>query len=71
MAITTTYNVSGLTCGHCENAVKEEIGEIDGVQNVEVSHETGVLTVTSEAPLNFDDVTAAIEEAGEYTVTPA
>lgn len=71
MAITTTYNVSGLTCGHCENAVKEEIGEISGVQNVEVSHETGVLTVTSEAPLNFDDVTAAIEEAGEYTVTPA
>lgn len=71
MAITTTYNVSGLTCGHCENAVKEEIGEIAGVQNVEVSHETGVLTVTSEAPLNFDDVTAAIEEAGEYTVTPA
>ena len=71
MAITTTYNVSGLTCGHCENAVKEEIGEINGVQNVEVSHETGVLTVTSEAPLNFDDVTAAIEEAGEYTVTPA
>ena len=71
MSVSTTYNVTGMTCGHCENAVREEVGEISGVQSVEVSHETGVLTVTSDAPLNLDDVAAAVDEAGEYTVVPA
>ena len=34
--ITTTYLVSGMTCGHCVSAVTEEIGKLDGVTGVEV-----------------------------------
>ena len=71
MTVSTTYRITGMTCGHCENAVREEVGEISGVHNVEVSHETGVLTITSEAPLTLEDVAAAVDEAGEYTVVPA
>lgn len=67
MSVTTTYQVTGMTCGHCEMSVKEEIGEIPGVHSVEASHESGVVTVTSEAPLDIADVTAAVDEAG-YTV---
>lgn len=60
------YTVEGMTCGHCEMSVKEEIGEIAGVSTVEASHETGQVSVTGE---NFTDeqVAAAVEEAG-YTV---
>lgn len=71
MSLTTTYKVAGMTCGHCENAVREEIGELSGVENVEVSHESGILTVTSDAPLSLEDVAAALDEAGDYTVTPS
>lgn len=71
MSITTTYNVTGMTCGHCERAVSEEVGEIPGVQSVEVSHESGTLTVTSETQLDLSDVLAALDEAGEYTITNA
>lgn len=66
---TTTYNVTGMTCGHCANAIREEVGEIDAVTAVEVSHETGVMTVTSNEPVDFSAIIAALEEAGEYAAT--
>lgn len=64
MNVTTTYNVTGMTCGHCENAVREEVSEIAGVENVDVSAETGKLTITSASPLADADVVAAVDEAG-------
>lgn len=64
MSVTTTYNVTGMTCGHCEKAVREEVSEIAGVQNVDVSAETGKLTITSADPLPAADVIAAVDEAG-------
>ncbi|PWH06309.1 heavy metal transporter [Brachybacterium endophyticum] len=66
---TTTFQVSGMTCGHCEMSVREEVGEVPGVEGVEVSHETGRLVVTSGAPLDQADVLAAVEEAG-YSAQP-
>ena len=64
MTTTTTYEVSGMTCGHCEQSVQEEIGELDGVTEVHADHTTGVVTVTSAAPLDTSAVAAAVEEAG-------
>ncbi|WIM67580.1 heavy-metal-associated domain-containing protein [Corynebacterium breve] len=60
------YTVEGMTCGHCEASVKEEIGEIAGVTEVTADHSTGAVTVTGE---NFTDeqVAEAVSEAG-YTV---
>ncbi|MFA6576160.1 MAG: cation transporter, partial [Nocardioides sp.] len=51
MSEVSTWNVTGMTCGHCAASVAEEIGEIDGVENVEVSFEAGEAVVTSAAPL--------------------
>ena len=50
-ATTSTFQVTGMTCGHCEMSVREEVSEIPGVQNVDVSHETGSLVVSSEHQL--------------------
>lgn len=61
---TTDFTVTGMTCGHCEMSVREEVSEIPGVTAVEVSHETGLLRVTSEAPVDSDAVLAAVTEAG-------
>ncbi|MEA5155001.1 heavy-metal-associated domain-containing protein [Raineyella sp.] len=70
MSTTTEYQVSGMTCHHCEMSVSEEVGEIPGVESVEVSHLTGRLVVTSAAPLDPSAVAAAVQEAG-YQVVPA
>lgn len=60
---TTTYTVTGMTCGHCELSVKEEISEIKGVTDVTADHTTGAVTVTSEG-FSDEQVAAAIAEAG-------
>lgn len=65
---TSTFKVTGLTCGHCVNSVKEEIGEIDGVNSVEVELVKGgesVVTVNSATELTAADVESAIKEAGD------
>ena len=67
MSTTTEYQVTGMTCGHCEMSVREEVGEVPGVTGVEVSHETGRLVVESDQPIDDAAVQAAVEEAG-YTL---
>ncbi|WP_186304337.1 heavy-metal-associated domain-containing protein [Kocuria palustris] len=61
---TAEYQVTGMTCGHCEMSVREEVQEIPGVQGIEVSHETGRLSVSSDQPVDDAAVKAAVEEAG-------
>ncbi|HWU09372.1 MAG TPA: heavy-metal-associated domain-containing protein [Streptomyces sp.] len=62
--VTTVYEVKGMTCGHCEGAVSEEISGIEGVTSVKAEATTGRVTVTSAAPLTEDAVRAAVDEAG-------
>jgi len=67
---TTTYSVTGMTCSHCVAAVTEEVSRLDGVSAVDVVLNAGGnsrLTVTSDAPLPVDAISAAVDEAG-YTL---
>ena len=64
MTQTSSYTVTGMTCGHCVASVTEEIQEIPGVQDVTVDLPTGAVTVTSAEPLDDAAVRAAVEEAG-------
>lgn len=66
MSSTIEYEVTGMTCGHCENAVRAEVGRIPGVEPVEVSAETGRLVISASVPVDDAAVLAAVEEAG-YT----
>lgn len=65
---TTEYQVTGMTCGHCEMSVREEVGQIAGVDQIEVSAQTGRLVVTASAPLDDAAVLAAVDEAGYSAV---
>ena len=60
------YQVTGMTCGHCEMSVREEVGEIAGVTGIDVSAETGRLVVTGQDDVDDKQVLAAVQEAG-YT----
>ncbi|RPA59096.1 copper chaperone [Gordonia oryzae] len=66
--VSETYTVTGMTCGHCAASVREEIEEIPGVQNVEVTVESGRVEVTSETPLDREVLARAITEAGYQLV---
>jgi len=64
-----TFQVTGMTCGHCQRAVTEEIGRIPGIQGVAVDLATGSVTVTAAQPVDRTDVAHAVGEAG-YTLRP-
>ena len=61
---TVTYQVKGMTCGHCVSSVSTEISGIAGVRDVQVDLASGQVTINSEAPLDPAAVRAAVDEAG-------
>ena len=61
---TASYTVVGMTCGHCVDAVTEEVSAVPGVTAVDVDLASGGLTVTSAQPVDGSAVRAAVEEAG-------
>ncbi|GAA2742881.1 MULTISPECIES: heavy-metal-associated domain-containing protein [Kitasatospora] len=64
MSSTVTYTVSGMSCGHCEKSVSEEVAVLPGVTSVAADAKAGTVTVSSDGPLADDQVRAAIDEAG-------
>lgn len=69
--INTEFTVSGMTCGHCANAITEEVSALPEVDKVTVDLESGRMTVTSADPLALSSIADAVEEAGNYTVAEA
>ena len=57
-----------MSCGHCETAIREEVSEIAGITEIDVSAKTGKLTVTSDAPVDDTVIIAAVDEAGYEAV---
>ncbi|WP_407292381.1 heavy-metal-associated domain-containing protein [Stutzerimonas zhaodongensis] len=57
-----TFNVTGMTCGHCERAVTQAIQSKDGDAKVDIDLESGVVQV--ESKLDEATVREAIEEEG-------
>ncbi len=66
MLPTRDYTVEGMTCGHCRQAVIEEVLKVDGVKGVDVDLDSGRVTVAGET-FHDDVVAKAIDEAG-YTL---
>ncbi|WP_329484114.1 heavy-metal-associated domain-containing protein [Kribbella sp. NBC_01484] len=64
---TTTYSVTGMTCGHCTAAVTEELTKLPGVREVSIDLNAGgtsAVHVTSESALEETAVREAVDEAG-------
>lgn len=63
-----TLKVEGMSCGHCELSVQEELEELDGVKSAKADHETGnVEVVYEEGRVTDGQFEEAVEQAG-YTV---
>ncbi len=60
-----TFNVQGMTCGHCERAVQTAIKTLDPQAEVKIDRAQNLVEVNTEQPR--DAVAAAIRDEG-YTV---
>lgn len=68
---TTSYQLEGLTCGHCVQSVETAASRVLGVESATVELVTGGSSILRIAgPAAPSDIQAAVVEAG-YAVTPA
>lgn len=65
---TSHFQVTGMTCGHCQAAVRDEVSAVKGVTGVDVDLESGRLTVHSADAVDATAVIAAVDEAGYAAV---
>jgi copper ion binding protein len=56
------YDVPAISCDHCKRAIEGEVGQVPGVERVEV--DVDAKTVTVDGPAADDAIRAAIDEAG-------
>jgi copper chaperone len=60
---TVTYTVPAVHCEHCAMSIREEVSEVEGVEEVDVDLDTKVVSISGR---ELDDVAlrGAIAEAG-------
>jgi copper chaperone len=63
-SIVVVVVVVGMSCDHCANAVRAEIGKLPGVTEVDVDVAAGKVRVTSTQRHDDAALRSAVEEAG-------
>jgi copper chaperone CopZ len=54
--------VSNISCGHCIMTIQRELGEIDGVKNVEGNPTTKEITVEWDTPATLESIKSTLKE---------
>ena len=62
---TKILNVEGMSCSHCENAIKKAVGALSGVGGVSVDLKRKTVTVDFDpGKVDIDAIREAIEDQG-------
>lgn len=59
-----TLSVPEISCNHCKNSIEGAVGELAGVDKVEVAIDARTVDVSFGSPADMDAVIAAIEGQG-------
>ena len=62
MSKTVTYNIPGISCGHCVHTIQMEVADLDGVETVVASQQDRTATVTFDAPATEETIIALLKE---------
>jgi len=57
-----TFEVPNIGCDGCVRTIKNELSELNGVQSVDGSKDTRLVTVTYTAPATWDAIVARLRE---------
>ena len=61
----TVLKVEGMSCSHCENAVKKAAGSLDGVNSVTVDLKGKTVTVEYDSSkVSLEKIKSEIEDQG-------
>ena len=64
-----TLSVPEISCDHCKNSIEGAVGELAGVDKVEVMIDARTVDVSFDSPTDVDAVVAAIEGQGYEVAT--
>jgi len=64
---TRTFDVPGISCGHCKAAIEGALDGLDGVESATVDVDARHVVV--EGTVSDETVTAAIDDAGYEVVS--
>ena len=53
---TKTFEVPNISCKHCVMTIKNELGDLSGVQDVQADQETRIVTVQYDTPASWDQI---------------
>jgi len=62
--VTYTFSVDGIKCEKCSNRIKDNLKNIKGVKNIEVSIESKIVTVTCAKKVEAETIKKAIDTLG-------
>ena len=57
-----TFSIPNISCGHCVNAIKNELNEMGGIKSVEGSPEAKTVDVEWEDPASLDKIKETLKE---------
>ena len=57
-----TFSIPSISCGHCVNAIKSELGELEGVSKVEGNVESKSVDVEWESPATEETIKGKLTE---------
>lgn len=60
----TTLDVPDISCGHCKMSIEAAVGDLAGVEKVEVAVEEKTVDLSFDDSVTLDQIIAAIEEQG-------
>jgi copper chaperone CopZ len=64
-AVVSTFEVNGMTCGGCSSGLRLNVKKLEGVEDVKVSHEDSVASVTYDPEkVSTKDILKVIEKMG-------
>ena len=57
-----TFSIPSISCGHCVNAIKTELNQLDGVSTVEADIEGKSVAVEWDTPATEDSIKNKLTE---------
>lgn len=66
--MTTEYQVRGMGCNGCVQAVTQALQQVPGVQQAEVTLDPPLATITSDKMIAIEKLRAAAKDAGGYDI---
>ena len=64
-SVNTKLNVEGMSCEHCVKSIKKAVGDLAGVNSVEVDLKAKTVTIDYDAQsVNIQSIKDSIEDQG-------